>query len=617
MNMEKIMALLQSISWQESRLGLERSETLLHLLGDPQKDLRFVHVAGSNGKGSVSAMLSAILTSAGYTTGLYTSPHLVSYQERMKVNGADISEAALYALAEIVKSCVEQMEDKPTEFELITAMALLYFSQKRCDVVVLEVGLGGRLDATNVIPVPEAAVLMNISLEHTEVLGDTLAKIAREKAGIIKEGGAVVAYPGTPEVEAVFEEVCAAKHAVLRKARFQEITFLQETLDGQRFHWRQYSNLAIRLLGRYQLSNAVMALETVEMLCRRGWKIPETAVREGLATAQWPARLEVLNRTPLFLLDCAHNPQCAKALVDSIRALCPGEKVVFLAGMLADKDYKKIIEQTAPLAQEFFCLTPFSERALPAEVLAACLMEQGASAAVCTDVADGIRAALSAAGDGGRVVAFGSLYLAGAVREAFRPTYRKWLRREKIRARDRLSPEEREAMSRQVVRQILAAPEFRRAKTVMIYRATRGEVRLETLEAAPEVLEKRLVYPLCTSDTEILALLPEGADAWAPGYFGIEEPVLEKSAVIPPEELDMVLCPCTVFDEDGNRMGMGAGFYDRYLTRCNHACIASVAFEVQKASQIPNDLWDYPMDLTFTEKAVYRKRAAESRNTKK
>lgn len=187
------------------------------------------------------------------------------------------------------------------------------------------------------------------------------------------------------------------------------------------------------------------------------------------------------------------------------------------------------------------------------------------------------------------------------------PTYRKWLRKEKINARDSLSPEEREELSRQLVRRLVATPEFQQANTVLIYRATRGEVRLESLEAAPEAEGKRLIFPLCVSDRSMVALLPRGEDAWAEGYYGIHEPVREKSELIQPEEIDLVICPCTVFDESGNRMGMGAGFYDRYLEKCTNARVAAVAFEVQKAAQVPAAPWDKPMELTVTERAVYRR----------
>lgn len=599
MDAEEALSYLRYEVCGDSRLGLERTRELLARLGSPQERLRFVHVAGTNGKGSASAMLASVLERAGYRVGLYTSPHLTSYRERMRVDGADIPEEDLCALVEQVKPHADAMADKPTEFEVITAMALLYFAQRQCDIVVLEVGLGGRLDATNAIGAPEAAVIMNIGLEHTEILGDTLELIAGEKAGIVKPGCTVVTYPGTAGVEEVYRTICAQRGARWRRAEPEELTPLGEDLDGQRFLWRG-RELSIGLLGRHQLSNAAVVLETVEVLREKGWKISEDAVREGLAAARWPARLELLGRGPLFVLDGAHNPQCAQALADGIAELFPGRKIVFLAGVLADKDYGQIMDLMAPLARQFICLTPDSPRALPAAALRDHLLARGLEAQAYEDVGEGILAALTAAGAEGIVVAFGSLYLAGAVREEFRPAWRRWMRREKIGARDALPPEEREERSRRIVERILAWPEFQAAKTVMLYRAVRGEVRLDGLERAAQ--GKRLVYPQCV-EKELRAVLPSGA--WKPGPFGIPEPEGES---VPPEEIDLVLCPCTAFDEGGGRLGMGGGYYDRFLPKCINAHVAAVAFEVQKVPRVPVEGWDRPVETVFTEDAAYQKR---------
>ena len=418
MNMDQFMEFLSSVSWQGSRLGLERMERFMELLGHPEEKTKFIHVSGTNGKGSLTALVSSVLTAAGYRTGVYTSPHLVSYCERMVIDGEEISEADLFALAEKVKPAVEQMEDKPTEFELLTSMALLYFAERGCDAVLLEVGLGGRLDATNIIPTPEAAVIMNIGLDHTGILGDTLEKIAGEKAGIVKESCAVVTYPGEPGVEAVYDRVCREKHALWRKTDLNRMTFIREDLFGQTFLW-DGEEYTVRLLGEHQRSNAAVALETLEVLREKGWNISDEAIRAGLESARWPARLEVLGREPLFILDGAHNGQCAKALADSLNSLLPGKKLVFLTGVLADKDYRDIMALMMPMAKEFFCLTPFSDRALPAAELTARITEWGGKATCCETVEGGIEKALASAGKDGAVVSFGSLYLAGAVREAY------------------------------------------------------------------------------------------------------------------------------------------------------------------------------------------------------
>ena len=409
---------IEHYGWSTTRLGLERTRELLQRLGEPHKQLKFVHVAGSNGKGSTCAMLDAILRAAGYRTGLYTSPYIQNFCERIRVDGENIPGEALADVTERVRAAAEQMEDHPSQFELVTAAAMLYFAERACDVVVLEVGMGGELDSTNVIDAPEVAVITNIGLEHTEYLGDTLEKIAATKAGIIKPGCSAVCYDGAPEVTAVVRSACAARGVSLRFADYGKVKPLSEDLDGQRFLWNG-KEYRLALLGQYQLHNAATVLETVAALRERGWAIGEDAVERGLAEVRWAARMEVMQRDPVFLIDGGHNPQCAEALAESLRRLLPGKKVVFLLGVLRDKDYPRMMETLAPLAQEFICLTPISDRALRAEELAEHLHKLHVKATPCTDIDAGLRAAFDAAGADGAVVAFGSLYLVGAIRTAY------------------------------------------------------------------------------------------------------------------------------------------------------------------------------------------------------
>ncbi|MBE6909314.1 MAG: bifunctional folylpolyglutamate synthase/dihydrofolate synthase [Ruminococcaceae bacterium] len=418
MTAREAIAYIEHYGWSTTRLGLDRTRELLRRIGEPQKKLKFVHVAGSNGKGSTCAMLDAIMRAAGYRTGLYTSPYIQDFCERIQVDGENIPGDALAAVTETVRDAAEAMEDHPSQFELVTAAAMLYFAERRCDIVVLEVGMGGALDSTNAIDCPEAAVITNIGLEHTEYLGDTVEKIAATKSGIIKPGCRAVCYDGAPEVTAVVREVCAERNVPLRVADYAAVTPLSETLDGQRFSWHG-ETYDLALLGAHQLRNAATVLETVAALREGGWDIPERAVRAGLAGVKWPARMEVMRRTPLFLIDGGHNPQCAEALAGSLQRLLPEKKVVFLLGVLADKDYPRMMETLSPLAQEFVCLTPLSPRALPAEELSAHLREHGAAARACGTIEDGLRAAFAAAGTDGAVVAFGSLYLVGAIRGAY------------------------------------------------------------------------------------------------------------------------------------------------------------------------------------------------------
>jgi len=428
MTPQEAIAYIENYTWSTTRLGLDRTRELLHKLGDPQKGLKFVHVTGSNGKGSTCAMLDAILRRAGYRTGLYTSPYLQDFCERIRVDGVNIPGEDLAAVTERVRQAAETMSDHPSQFELVTAAAMVYFAACRCDIVVLEVGMGGALDSTNAIDAPEVAVITNVGLEHTEYLGSTLAEIAATKAGIIKPGCDCVCYGGAPEVTAVVKAACAERNVPFRYVDFAQLTPLEQSLDGQSFSWR-CKGYSLALLGRHQLCNAAVALETVDVLGQRGWTIPQAAVEEGLRSVRWPARLEVLCREPVFILDGGHNPQCAEALAESLEDLLPGQKAVFLLGVLRDKDYPAMIARLLPLARSFVCLTPLSGRALPAEELAAYLAEQGARARWETDIPAGIRAALDAAGEDGVVVSVGSLYLAGAVRGAFDEAYRQWVGR--------------------------------------------------------------------------------------------------------------------------------------------------------------------------------------------
>lgn len=604
MGIEQTMAFIHATSWMGSRLGLERMRELMRLLGDPQNELRLIHVAGTNGKGSVCAMLSSILSSAGYRTGLYTSPHLVRVNERMKIDGADISNEDLCTTAAQLKLAVDEMEDKPTEFEIITAMAFLYFRQKECDIVVLEVGLGGRLDATNIISTPVLSVIMNIGLEHTEVLGDTLQDIAAEKAGIIKKNGTVVSYPQLPSVEHVFEQICKDRSATLVKTNASDIFLREESLEGQTFDWKQLRALRITILGRHQLLNAAVALTAIEQLNKAGWTIKEKGIRKGLATARWPARFEVLSQKPLFILDGAHNPQCVEMLEQSMEILLPEQKAVFLLGVLKDKDYMLMLKLISHRIKEVICLTPDSDRALPAETLASILRGFEIKATAYDDEENGIVAALTAA-QGRPVIAFGSLYLAGAVRARFLFAYKKWQRRESIRQREAMSESQRAARSHIIVQCVAESPEFQKAHTVMSYRAMKGEVDLEELDKIAILAGKRVVYPHCVNRTDMIALYPNDETSWQKGVLGIQEPITERSTEVQPEEIDLVLCPCTAFDEDCNRLGMGAGYYDRFLPQCKNATIAAVAFEVQKSPNVMTERHDHKMDKVVTDSCTY------------
>lgn len=418
MDYQEALAYIDGVAWFGSRPGLSRVTELLHRLGDPQNRLKFVHIAGTNGKGSCAAMLASVLKTAGYKTGLFTSPYLFRFNERMQINGREIDNDILADVVTRVSIPAEIMKDHPTEFELMTAAAMLWYAEEGCDIVVLEVGLGGRFDATNVISRPEVSVIMNIGLDHTKILGDTVEKIAAEKAGIIKAGCPCVLYQQSDSVTQVIRQRCGEVGAELHIADFSAIKTEFDSLEGQVFTYKGEA-YAIPLLGAHQLKNAAVVIETAETLRRRGWKLPHEDVEHGLYAVSWPARFEVVSDGPCFVVDGGHNPQCAQTVAENLKKYFPGCRRVLLIGVLADKDYRSLADILAPEADEFVCVTPNSDRALPAEELAQVLRPYGKPVTVCESIKEGVSAAIDAAGQDGMVCAVGSLYMVGEIRACF------------------------------------------------------------------------------------------------------------------------------------------------------------------------------------------------------
>ena len=419
MNVSEALSYIHSVCWKGSIPGLSRTRELLAKMGNPEKKLRFVHIAGTNGKGSTAAMLAAILRQAGYVTGLYTSPYIIKFHERMQVNGEMISDEELCTITEYIRPLAESMTESPTEFELVTCIAMEYFVRRGCQIVVMEVGMGGELDSTNVIAAPEASVICNIGLDHTEVLGDTLEKIASAKAGIIKPGCPAVIYREKPSVEAVFEEKCRAVGSELHKADFDAIRLHTHDLTGQVFDFGRFQALHLPLLGEHQLKNAAVVLTTADVLKARGWAITDENIRQGLATVRWPGRFELLRKDPLFIVDGGHNPQCIEALVQNIRQYLAGRPLTVLTGVLADKDYHCMYADVArQFAARFVTVTPPNPRALDAQALAEYLRQFGKPVTACDSVDAGVREAIRQAGPDGVVLAYGSLYMVGDIEAA-------------------------------------------------------------------------------------------------------------------------------------------------------------------------------------------------------
>ena len=418
MNAQEAIEYIHSFFWKGSIPGLSRTQELLRRLGNPEKKLKFVHIAGTNGKGSTAAMTASILQKAGYRVGLYTSPYIYRFNERIQVNGEQIADEDVAAVTEYVKQFAEAMDEKPTEFELVTAIGFVYFARQNCDIVVLEVGMGGALDSTNVIDTPEVAVITNIGLDHTDYLGDTVEKIAETKAGIFKNNGHAVVYRGTPGVEAVYEKVCAERNISLKKADFDSLNLRSHSLEGQVFDCGSRKELFLPLLGDHQLHNASVVLSIADTLIEIGWNISEQNIRDGIRDVSWPGRFDIVGRDPLFIIDGGHNPQCIDALVVNIRDYLKDRKIIALTGVLADKDYGEMYRPMMPYIQEFVCITPPNPRKLEAQELAEHLRRVGATATACETIAQGVQTATQKAGKDGVVLCFGSLYTIGDIRNA-------------------------------------------------------------------------------------------------------------------------------------------------------------------------------------------------------
>lgn len=412
MNYQESLEYIHSINWCFCKPGLERIGQLCDALGNPQNELRFVHVAGTNGKGSFCSMLSSILRRAGLRVGLYTSPYIRFFNERMCVDGKPISDEELAEITTYVRPFADAMTDRPTEFELITAVAFEYFRRQGCDVVVLEAGMGGRLDSTNIIERSLLSVITGIALDHTAYLGDTVEKIAAEKAGIIKDGG-VILYGGEDTaagevIRSVAEEKGAAYHSVdydaLRNLRF--------SLTGTRFDLGERQDLSIQLLGTYQPRNAALVVRATELLREAGLPISEEQLRDGLADARWQARFELLSKDPVMIFDGAHNPQGIHSAVESIETYFPNERVFLLTGVLRDKDYTAIAKDLSRVASRAFTLTPNSPRALSADEYADTLCKAGIEAESHATLKDALEHALTEAKrEGVPLICLGSLYV--------------------------------------------------------------------------------------------------------------------------------------------------------------------------------------------------------------
>ena len=397
MNYKEALEYIHSSSSVFCKPGLERINELVDKLGHPERDLKFIHIGGTNGKGSTSSMLAEILISEGYTVGLYTSPYVRRFNERMRISGVEISDSELAEITELVRPIADAMTDKPTEFELITAIAFEYFRRGRCDVVVLEVGMGGRLDSTNIIESPLVSIITGISLDHVAFLGDTVEQIAYEKAGIIKKNCPVLFGGNSNSALSVIADVAEKKSAPLYTVDHTDICIEKSDLTGSCFSYKAWENINISLLGLYQPCNAATVLNAVDILRAHGIAISDVAVRSGLLSASWPARFEIILHRPTVIFDGAHNPEGIIAAVDSIKKYFGQKKVVIFTGVLSDKDYRIIAKSISEVASNVFTITPDNPRALSAGEYAKIFSTNGVDAIPCKNIDIAIDMAINTA----------------------------------------------------------------------------------------------------------------------------------------------------------------------------------------------------------------------------
>ena len=422
MNYEEALQYINQLNSKGIALGLERIEALLDRLGNPQKGQRFVHVAGTNGKGSVCAFLDSAPREAGLRVGRYISPTLYDYRERIQIDGQYISKQAVASLLTTIQQACVQMErqglEPPTVFEVETALAFLYFAEQHCDYVLLEVGMGGRLDSTNVITQPVLSVITPISLDHTRMLGDHLAAIAAEKGGIVKPHCPAVLGPQQPEAQAVLTARCQQCGITPLQVDVNQIQKQQWSWQGQRFSYGRWSQLTIGLSGDYQRVNGAIAIEALQLLQKEEPALTDEAIRVGLAKARWPGRFEIIGQAPLFVVDGAHNPAGAQALAQTLQEHFSGKRIWLLLGVFRDKDYQQIGAILSGCSQTVFCFQPQHERGLEAGLLAAAVAPYFQQVQVAESAEQAVQQVLQRADREDVVVSCGSLSTIGAVQRA-------------------------------------------------------------------------------------------------------------------------------------------------------------------------------------------------------
>jgi len=420
MNYKEALTYIEEIGKYGSVPGLDSIKELCRRLGDPQEELMFVHIAGTNGKGSVLSYISTVLKEAGYRVGRYISPTISDYRERIQVGGKMISKEGLCRHLETVRKAAEDMakegRPRPTAFETETALSFLYFKEKKCDIVVLEAGLGGSLDATNLVTTTVVSVITSISRDHMAFLGETLSEIAGNKAGIIKEGIPVVSMEQEPEAMRVIRRTAEEKGSRLVTASKEEAKNIHYGLERQKFDYKQYKKIEITLAGQCQIDNCILAIEALGVLSERGFPVKENALREGLKKTVWQGRFSVIAKKPFFIVDGAHNEDAAKKLAASIRFYFTNKRIIYIMGILKDKEYEKIIADTYKLAEQIITVaTPGNKRAMPAYELAGAVKEYHPNVTAADSLEEAVEMSYLLADKDSVIVAFGSLSFLGQI----------------------------------------------------------------------------------------------------------------------------------------------------------------------------------------------------------
>lgn len=418
MNYTECLTYIDSLNQYGMVLGLEGIKHLCARLGNPQDNLQFIHIAGTNGKGSVLAYLSTVLKCSGYRVGRYSSPTIFDYRERIQVGEKPITKAALCEGIEEIRSICEEMVREgyahPTPFEVETALAFWYFDRKACDIVVLETGMGGREDATNLITTVNAAVFTSISRDHMKFLGNTLEEIAVQKAGIIKKGCQVISTLQQKEVMAVLAEEAKQQTCAIVTADYTQAKRIRYGIEKQRFDYGGFRDLEISMAGKYQIENAILAVEVMKALKEEGMELSEHALRRGLLETKWPGRFSVIGRRPLFLADGAHNEDAARVLAQSIEFYFTNKRIIYIMGVLKDKEYEKIIGLTYPYADQIITITPpENKRAMPGYELAKEVSKVHSRVTAVDSLEEAVEISYLLAGKEDIIIAFGSLSYLG------------------------------------------------------------------------------------------------------------------------------------------------------------------------------------------------------------